>query len=155
MSIIPRWPTWQVDQLIVAKLKDDATIKSLQKVSSGTARISGYRVVPSSKADFYPYIFFYSIPGVYTRINGNRIVAFNPDYDIENRIIGAPTADDVAVVERFDELIGEMKHQLTPDGKWSVSAVAKGEINITQQGETSEVYYTRIGNSYKFAAVRA
>lgn len=155
MPSIPRWPIRQVDKLIVTKLKDDSTIKLLQKVTSGTARFSGYRTIPSSKADFFPYIFFYSIPGVNVRVNGNRVVMWSPDYDLEVRTIGAPSDDDAALVERVDELIGTMVSQLTPDGKWAVSAVASHEINITQQGETPEVYYTRIGNSYKLSVVRA
>jgi hypothetical protein len=154
MPSTPRWPIRQVDKLIVARLKDDATIKQLQKVSAGDARLSGYRPVPSSKSDFFPYIFFYAIAGVNSRVNGNTVIQWNPDFDFEVRTLGAPTDDDEAVVERVDELI-TMVSQPTPDGKWLVSSVASHEINITQQGETSEVYYTRIGNSYKFQVVRS
>jgi hypothetical protein len=147
---MPRWPINQVDKLIEATLSNDATIKSLM---GGKARVAGYRI-PRDK-NWFPFIFFYCIPGPVAPGQGTTVIQFNPEYAIETRTVGAPTDESEAIVERVDFLIGTMVKQLTPDGNWVVSARLNTEINQVQQGETGEVFYMRRGGNYKLAVVRS
>lgn len=147
-----KWPTREVDKLLKATLSDDSFIKTAM-ATPGKARVSGYRVVRDH--DYFPYIFFYQIPGPASSANGNKIIKFNPDYDIEVRTLGAPTDDTESIIDRIIEIVGSWSRKLTPNGAWVVSAVFKKEINILESGETAETFYTRRGGTFKFEIVRS
>lgn len=151
------WIIGEVDALIESTLANDTIIKQKMGISSGKARVAGYRIPRDPFMDSaHPfYIFFYSIPGPSSRVNGNTIIQRNPDYDIEVRSLGAATDDAEACVDRVETLIGAWKNQVTPSGNYLVSAVSVKEISITQPGETTEVYYERKGFTYKLAVVHS
>lgn len=149
-----RWPIGDVDALIKATLANDSIIKTKMGVTgSDEARVSGYRVVRDPA--YFPYIYFYSIPGTVARVNGTQVVQWNPTYDIEVRTLGSPTDDSEDIVDRIDALIGTMVRQVTPSTLWVVSAAVNQVINIPEQGESPEVYYMRRGHSYNLFVTRS
>lgn len=151
---MPRWEIGDVDALIESTLANDAIIKTKMGITTGKARVANTRVPsPKDKTWNALYIYFYCIPGPDAPGQGTRRIQSNPDYDIEVRTLGAPTDDSEAIVDRIDELIGTMTRTLTPSGHWVVSARRVRPIHMTQPGESTEVFYTRRGATYKLAVV--
>jgi len=147
------WPLRDVEILIESTLADDSFIKTKQGVTTGKARVANTRV-PRDPINYSPYVYFYCIPGPVARGNGNKIVQWNPDYDVEVRTNGAPTTDSEATVDRIVELM-TMTSRLTANGLWAVSSVMTKEITQVEQGESTEVYYMRRGGTFKLQVVRA
>lgn len=151
------WAMGEVDELIESRLSNDATIKTKMGIATGKARVAGYFIPRDPKYFDPPYpffIYFYPIPMAGARVNGNRIIQHNVNYDIEVRTLGAPTSDSEAVVDRVQALM-TMVSQLTSSGNWVVSSSHLKPIMKFQRGETPEVYYTRRGGTYGFAIAPA
>ncbi len=147
------WELGDVEALLVNLFQNDSTIKTKMGVTGGgKARVATGRVPRNPGWDVY--IYFYFILGQDTRVQGPARVMSNPDVDIEVRTLGAPTDDSEAIVDRIDVLM-QMKRTLTLNNRWLISVIPRKPINITAQGESTEVYNTRRGRTYGLQVVSA
>lgn len=149
------WELGDVEKLLTRLFEDDVTIQQKMGISGANkARVANSRVPRDKTWLRSVYIFFYCVPGPDSRVQGNRRIMANPDYDIEVRTFRAPTDDSEAIIERIDELMG-MSRTLTANGKWIVSAIPMNPINITQEGATPEEYTVRRGRTYRLQVVQS
>jgi hypothetical protein len=148
-----RWELGDAQKWIKSTLETDPVIRQKMGIDIGQptpyARVS-YARVP--RDPIFPYIFFYYVSSNDARGQGRTRIQANPYFDIEVRTLGGPTANSEAIVNRIEGLLGNVCR--TAYNGWVYSCTRMRPIDMTESGESNEVFYTRRGGTYWLSIVR-